>query len=442
MRDVLAARDARARRQREMREKYGAPLISFTMNIAGPVKRTARIERAFFEGCARIEASLAAHRARAFQRAERISDAGCEAIWAVDAPADALKAWMRAIEEADALGRIFDIDVLDADGRRLSRDAERSCLICGGPVRACARARRHSAAEVFARAEAIIDAYFDGLRAARIGLCAERALLFEALTTPKPGLVDCENRGAHADMDIFDFAASAAALRGWFEDCARAGMRLRSEGAEAAFEALRAPGVRAEREMLRASGGANTHKGALFSLGLICCAAGMLPEGAAGDEILSRAGALARGALEELRAMPPEAARSGGERQFVESGRAGARGEAAAGFPSVREIALPVLRAAIASGRDLNGAGLCALAALMARVEDSNLLRRGGEGALRRVQRAAAEALEAGARPAEMAALDAELVAENLSPGGSADLLAAAYLMLFLEREGAEKAAM
>lgn len=431
--DVLRARDARAERQSALRAAHRAPLISFTMNIAGPVKRNARIERAFLEGVRRVEDALSAHRAQVRARVRTMAFTGCEQLWSVDAPAPDLKAWMRALEDADGLGRLFDIDVLDERGARLGRDTERACLICGGPVRACARSRAHSVQQLFARAEEIIDAHFEGARAVRIGMLAERALLFEAVTTPKPGLVDRENSGAHRDMDLFDFVSSACALRSWFEACARTGMRLRGAEPETAFEALRADGMRAEGDMRAASGGANTHKGALFSLGLICCAAGMLDAGADADALCARAGALAAASLRELDARAARA-ETGGELQYARSGRTGARGEAAAGFPHVRGIALPALRGALEAGASLNEAGLRALTALMARVEDSNLLRRGGEAGLRSVQRRAA-ALEDAFSQDALRRLDAELIDGNLSPGGSADLLAAAYFLHFLEME-------
>lgn len=431
--DVLHARDMRAERQRRLLEKWGAPLISFTMNIAGSIKRDGLIERAFLEGAARVEAALKAHRAAVLEEIRTAAFTGCEQLWAVRAPAEDLKAWMRAIEEADALGRLFDLDVIDGGGRRLSRTEERKCLICGGPVRACARNRAHSAEALYHRAREIIAAHFDDVRAVRIGMCAERALLLEALVTPKPGLVDRANSGAHRDMDLFSFASSACALRHWFETCARTGMRLRGSEAEAAFEALRAAGVRAEAAMLRASGGANTHRGALFSLGLICCAAGMEDDGADAEAILRRAGEISAPALRELRAMDAQSASSAGERQYVSLGLSGARGEAAAGFPSVRQIALPALRRARAAGKNENDAGVDALLQLMARVEDSNVLHRGGEDALHALQARARELCENGAGEAEVRAFDGELIRANLSPGGCADLLAAAYCALFLE---------
>ena len=97
--DVLRARDARAERQSALRAAHRAPLISFTMNIAGPVKRNARIERAFLEGVRRVEDALSAHRAQVRARVRTMAFTGCEQLWSVDAPAPDLKAWKMCIRD-------------------------------------------------------------------------------------------------------------------------------------------------------------------------------------------------------------------------------------------------------------------------------------------------------------------------------------------------------
>lgn len=422
--DVLSARDARVERQRRMQMAHGGTLISFTMNIAGEIKRDEWIERAFLEGVRRIEAALAAGGIAVVAREQALAFTGCEALWAVDAPAQGIKARMCAIEEMDALGRLFDIDVIDADGRKLERPSERRCLICGGPVRACARSRTHSARELSERAHEIIIAFLNEKRATEIGELAHRALICEANVTPKPGLVDRENSGAHRDMDLALFCKSADALLPWFADCARIGLAMRDAAPEQVFVRLRKQGIEAEREMYAATNGVNTHKGALFSLGVLCCAAAMEGEGAGVPSILDRAAMLARPVLDDLTALHPGDARTGGEVQYLDSGRTGVRGEAAAGFPHARDCGLPALQKALQDGASYNEACLRALLALMACVEDSNILRRRGPEALRSVQSRAKALLERGFTTDELRRMNDDFVRENLSPGGSADLLA------------------
>lgn len=424
--DVLHARDARAARQQALLKRHCTPLISFTMNIAGEIKRDPWIERAFRVGAERIEKQLSWHEVPVLESICTIEFTGCEQLWAVQAETAQLKAWMQAVEEADELGRLFDIDVIDINGSRLERAIPRRCLICDGPAKACGRSRSHPAQELYLRAQSIIRAHFEKERAGRIARCAQQALLYEALCTPKPGLVDRENSGAHSDMDIFSFAASTAALGGYFEACARSGM------AGSALENLRFLGRQAEADMLCATGGANAHKGAIFSLGILCCAAAM--EG----EVWENAAHIAAPALGDFEKLRAEQAQTGGERQYLQYGLSGVRGEAAAGFPMVKNIALPALKRAIRNGKSLNDAGLEALMSLMTVVFDSNILRRRGMEIQQWVHERAKELLDSGWTQQDLRELNDGFIQENISPGGCADLLAAAWFIYFLEKEGVQ----
>ena len=110
---ILEAREARVLRQRCLLERYHSTLISFTMNIPGPVKNSSLIRRAFRFGCRELESRLTGilHR--------ELTDAptGCEALYAVEGDADTLKALCVAIEEETPLGRLFDMDVLDGEAQ-------------------------------------------------------------------------------------------------------------------------------------------------------------------------------------------------------------------------------------------------------------------------------------------------------------------------------------
>jgi len=418
--DILSARDARAARQAAFLASHGMPLISFTMNIAGDVKVDDAILRAFREGVARIRRALERMHAAIAEYAETTAFTGCEALFAVDADAVSLKAQMCLLEEQDALGRLFDIDVIDEAGCHLSRGRERPCLICGEPGRACARSRRHSGEELFRRAQEIIGAHFRDAFVRRVGETAQKALLYEALTTPKPGLVDCLNTGAHHDMDLFSFAASASALRPYFEQAVRIGM------AGGSPQQLQHAGRLAEDAMLSAAG-TNTHKGAIFALGILCCACGQCGENPLLPDILRAAGDLGTTYLRQMadNASPV----TGGEKQYRAYGLTGARGEAAGGFPTVREVSLPALQQALSAGRSLQEAGLSALLHLMARVQDSNIIRRAGMDGQRFVHARAQHLLDTGWDTASLRRLDADFIARNISPGGSADLLAVTWFL-------------
>ena len=277
---------------------------------------------------------------------------------------------------------------------------------------------------------------------------AVRALRDEAELTPKPGLVDRRGGGAHADMDLAMLLASAEALRPAFEDLARAGAAMPVGTALRAR--VGAIGRAGERRMLRVTGGVNTHRGALWALGLLVtgaashvrapsgrasAAARVLTVGvdvpAVATAAVAAAAALAR--LDDPGA-PARTRPSHGELVRHRHGAPGAAGEARAGFPHVTRVALPALRSARARGAGEEHARLDALLAVMARLADTCVLHRGGPDGLHRVRAGAAGVLAAGgtAHPAGAAllrSLDDDLRAHGLSPGGSADLLAAALLL-------------
>ena len=251
---------------------------------------------------------------------------------------------------------------------------------------------------------------------------------------PKPGLVSLRDAGAHDDMNASTFIASLFALSRHFDALAAAG------AARAPFATLREIGIRAEADMLAATGGINTHRGAIFALGLLCAAAGRAAaiNEAPTDAMLRRilrsewCDAIAAAGA----AVPPF---SHGASAAWRHGVAGARGEACAAFPAVFEVALPALRRALARGRDARLARLSALFALLESVADTNVLHRGGSAGLALVQRRAREFRSHGdvyagdAIPRALAA-HREFVDRGLSPGGTADLLAASMLVHRLQR--------
>ena len=451
--DMMEAREARCMMQRQLLSRYeGAALVCLTMNIAGPVKNTPAVRRAFDWGMERIAAVLAAN--RVLFRAQISEKTGPEAVFAVSGDAGEIKRRLCALEDGCAMGRLLDIDVIGADGEKLSRTdvglPPRRCLLCEEAAPVCARSRRHSAKELFARANEIIGAHFEDEYAKRIAQQAQRALLYEVAIAPKPGLVDRLNAGAHADMDIFTFIDSACSLRDYFETCARTGLAYRRADATDCFDALRTPGLLAERAMYGATGGVNTHKGAVFSLGILCASLGMGYEtDACGAEAaLERCGEMtAERMRREMSAIEQGAEETFGAELYRKCRVGGVRGEAAQGFPHVRKAALPRLRQCLEAGLSLNDAGLCALAALMAAVEDTNAVRRGGEEGAVQLREEAAQmnneitALLAGRClkaqmddiRARLAAWDAQLSAARISPGGCADLLAMTLLAHFME---------
>jgi len=269
--------------------------------------------------------------------------------------------------------------------------------------------------------------------AERRGDMAAAALVAELETWPKPGLVSHVDSGSHDDMDHTTFRRSAAAIRPFFGRLAMAG------GAGAEMDQLRQIGREAEAAMLAATGGVNTHRGAIFGLGLLCAAAGVASaedtrlSAARLTEIVARrwGGAILCG---------PIPLRSHGSDVLRRFGAGGARAEAAAGFPRVREIGLPALRQGRALADDEGAARVQACFALMAEVEDTNLLHRGGAAGLQEAQRMARQFLTDGGVgqadwQAHAVAIHQAFVRRRLSPGGCADLLAATIFLDAVDSE-------
>lgn len=428
---MLEAREARAARQVGLAREFSKPIISFSMNIPGPVKDSPLIRRGFFAGCAALESALDGE--GILHREIREAVTGCEALYVLNMEPLALKQITTRIEDQHSLGRLFDMDVIDADLHKLDREAvgggSRDCIVCGAPGRGCASRRIHSVQALQAAVSRILTGYFGKEDACRIGDLAVQSLLDEVATTPKPGLVDLRNSGSHRDMDIRTFRASAAALRCYFRDCVGIGMETAAKMPQETFRLLRRAGLAAERTMYAATNGVNTHKGAIFTLGVLCGAAGRLwkPDGGWEEASLFR----------EVSAMTREEMekdfRSGGDtvghRLYAQYGTRGIRGQASDGLPGVEEIGLPVFRQCLERGADQNTAGIRTLLTLIARVEDTNMIARGGMEGAREGAQQAEQLLKQGYTLSDVEALDDWFIARNLSPGGCADLLAAVYFV-------------
>lgn len=258
-----------------------------------------------------------------------------------------------------------------------------------------------------------------------IGRAAARALLGELVAWPKPGLVSLVDNGSHDDVRATHFIRSARALRHFFSACARSG----ASGAE--FGELRRLGVAAEVTMTRATDGLNTHRGALFALGLLSAAAGARPATSLGAHVRARWG-------EAILAHRPNPASHGASARRTGAVR-GAPAQAAAGFPAVYDIALPAYRTVREAGGSHDAASVQALCALIAVLDDTNLVHRGGVAGLRFAQRAACEFIAGGGMLAtdgfgRALAMHRAFVARRLSPGGAADLLAVTLFLQAQER--------
>ena len=286
------------------------------------------------------------------------------------------------------------------------------------------------------------------MKAEQVGALAKEALIYEVSVTPKPGLVDRAGSGAHRDMDFHSFLKSAASLEGYFTDCARRGalrypLPERPNAIPLSAELLanlRPLGRLAEKAMLASTGGVNTHKGAIFSLGLFSAAAGFAFCRTEGESRLSAedlcrlAGQLAAPAAADYLKSDTDP-RTAGERLHRSFGTGGIRAEAAAAFPSLRLIGLPAFRIARCAGASQNDAGIYTLLRLICTVDDTTMMKRLGQTdlSLPRQQVSSLCPLFFSDRHefiARVQALDLAWSVRGISAGGCADLLAAVRFLL------------
>jgi len=263
---------------------------------------------------------------------------------------------------------------------------------------------------------------------------ATNALTAEVCITPKPGLVDCANSGAHHDMDIFTFMDSALALYPYFRKVTVTALSY--TGAVSELLAVIQPlGIQAETDMFTATHGVNTHKGAVFSLGVMCAAVGIIASRP--DQYTNAYASLSELCVTICRAKARTTAKlaTKGQGVYQTYGLTGILGEAAAGYPNVFELALPTLERYIAQGIPLQEAGVMTLLQLLTVVQDTNIVARHDIATLHEVQARVKQDLQTCTTPQTFIhyaqTLDQQFIKRNISPGGCADLLA---LAIFVHR--------
>lgn len=325
-------------------------------------------------------------------------------------------------------------------------------------------------------------AFDDAARAAlfeRIGWRVRNALLGEVYATPKPGLVDRRDTGAHRDMNYETFLASTEAITPFMVRMFAEGMDATTTGhtPEEVFQAIRGIGLEAERAMYAATDGVNTHKGMIFTMGIVLAAAGILYVSAdktsgqiTVDAILDRTRQMtARSMAEDFRKMLEHPPKTHGERLFRTYGERGIRGQAMEGFPILRDTAVPWLRRFQNIGTDAelqrdiaaqatlrrgllqdtgsmhaehfeNAVHVSTLIAIMSVLNDTNVFIRSSYEDMCWLQAESSTILSMGAMFTEegvraIEALNMACIEKNISPGGAADILAVAILLLKLTED-------
>lgn len=427
MSPILTARELRWHTRRHLAQTHRNPLLSITLRAPHQMRSEEDYRRAFALLCGRFERLLRKSGQKAVLLLSSMDADGPARHYAVEDTIAVKEAAVR-FEETQPGGALMDIDLMDLRGEALSREdlgqPPRPCAVCGQrPAAGCITGRLHSKEEVEDAFQELLNAALSRAPS-HVGGLAVRALLYEASVSPKPGLVDRLDPGAHRDMDYYTFLSSAAALGPWFDTCAREGEAFGGPPEEL-LERIRPMGIQAERDMFYATDGVNTHKGAIFSLGILCAAAGHMGLPLSARALCAMAAKVAQPALKDH----PDG--SHGHQVQAQYGGKGARGEAADGFPSAL-AALEVLRTELSNGESVDRAGLKALLHLMSFVEDSNVLYRAGQEGLERMRQGAKELLALDVPEDKLQAYIADMRAAGISAGGCADLLAIAFFLYFI----------
>lgn len=249
------------------------------------------------------------------------------------------------------------------------------------------------------------------------------ALQQELDTTPKPGLVDQHDSGAHTDMDYALMQRSIAALRPYFVQIAQAAQQGNTDHAT-----LSRIGIEAERAMLKATGGVNTHRGALFSLGLAVAQGNKGPRACSLSEqsgertkVQSNKASDLQAGIIRLASQFPDTQGTHGSHAVSQYQAKGALAMAREGYELLFNDWLPFLRELQQQGDPY--AHHKTLLRIMAQLDDTNVLHRCGAEVAQRVKAEAATLL-ADFSPDRLEAMNRRYTAENISPGGAADMLA------------------
>lgn len=448
--EILNARENRVKIQQKMLQKAPTCLLSFTLNIPGPVKVFPYTKWAYEVGSSIISKGVSLLNGDVLEQFEAKNETGWDGFFALNLPPEEIKTYLLEQEEHHPLGRLFDFDVLRTDGSKLSRQElgfpERTCLLCGNPAFLCGRSRTHSAQELLTKEIELMENFFISRLSNHIGLLMQKALFYEVNTSLKPGLVDRLHNGSHKDMRLSTFINSAYSLTDYFCQCVKEGLSCDCSKKELPllFQKLRGIGKQAEKNMLFATQGINTHKGIVFSGGILCAAIGYYistnSKDISSENFLLSLPEICRCMLPELLSdyltLTPDTAKTNGEKLYLKYKITGIRGEAKEGFPLLFNVGFPLFQAVLKKGFSLWQAGLITLLHYIACTEDTNLIIRSDYQLACKIQKDLQQFLAHATYEEQLSILpklDAFFVSRNISPGGSADMLALTYFLYFIQ---------
>lgn len=354
-----------------------------------------------------------------------------------------IKKFLVELEEKHILGRCVDLDVYYLKKNEDSNFEEicgisrnnlgkgpRKCFICNEEARICSRAQSHSIADIKNYFEVKFNEYMDYIKDRdsldyKISQFALKGIISEVSTMPSFGLVSPSTMGSHKDMDYYTFVDSSFVIGPYIKEMASLGYSYHQP--KEIFEAIRFIGMDCEKAMFEATDGVNTHKGMIFLVGILAAAiAKTMHEKADFERIEEVIKDMCENILDDFKDLDNKNKLTHGEKLYVNYGFTGIRGEVKSGLPVLFKEIIPSYLTSNLKGHELYAHTLLRL---MSKVEDSTIVHRQSIEKLHEVQKKAKEILDLGGLESSEgteAALTFEetCIKDNVSPGGSADLLA------------------
>lgn len=448
--DALDNRENRVALQKELLERYPTnTLISLKMNIPGPIKTNDAIKKVFGSASNKLQHELLANHVTLLAETYRDLPTGPEGYLVVEMSGMDAKILCIELENQFSLSSMVDLDVyiMTNEGiQDISRQSlnlsPRKCFVCQKEAKACARSKQHTLKEIQQELMMLYTHYYLSDIKKAVAQSAQKALLYEVTCTPKPGLVDAIDSGAHDDMTIYTFIDSSCVLLPFFEEFFQVGYDYSSASLVELFKSIRPIGIRAERAMNDATKQVNTHKGAIFSLGVLITAVGNLYAHKSifsFEDIQQTVKEMLRELMKDFKGVEqknPDTLTIG-EKQYLAYGITGIRGEASSGYALVFEKALPYFN--LEATGNMNEKMIHTLLYLLTETTDSNLIKRAGTiEILTEVRQIASNILALGGVTSEEGLTQYLDMIEtfkcrNLSIGGTADLLIVTLFLSFIE---------
>jgi holo-ACP synthase/triphosphoribosyl-dephospho-CoA synthase len=442
LQSLLASKDERAK----LRKKIALtkmPSVSLSLNVPG-LPKSNKITQKFFNICVTD--------LKFFLQANRISVDNENALHQEDIAGDffiapfsamhlsftEIKQLCETFEERHSCGRFLDVDITDDMGNPVSSGKAKLCFFCNQkPATVCRRENSHDLNELrefmFSKMEEFCQHHHEAKICRSISSMALKAIFYEISLTPKPGLVDKFSNGSHTDMNYQTFIDSSVAISAYFTDLVRAGLDFDENDLTKALPVIRNIGLRMETAMFSSTQNINTQKGLIFLMGISLFACGYL-FAMQGSFKTKRFREIVKQICRDLSYKelenPNQWKKSHGELAYAKYAVTGARGEAENGFPMVFDFGLPVLL----KSRELNDESLQrAFLTIAANNNDTNILYRSNPDVLGNFKKLSGNLLKKNNQENYNKLIN-YCKKENISPGGSADLLALAIFIYFLNK--------